>query len=358
MSNWQAFRTHVPQTPDSLAVTEPASEQDTPMQPVATTAHETVPVEHAPAVATAPARQHPHPTAAADTIAAPRPQEPLPLTIQDTAPADSQQTEAPDSLTTALLHFGGCDGIFFQDSPYWHPELPARQTGYPCHLLPYRVSHDSHIACAMLMCLVMLVYMLLRYGGEMRSQMHDFFLPARAKQGHRQGLSTAQGLLSMPFVCLMLSVMGSIAVSVAEQDSLSLLPDSVTRLAVQGFYMASWLLLLFAKVNSYAFTNWIFFNKQARREWHDNLFLIQALETVLLYPILLLVVYVSASPQVFVWSTLSVIALTKALLLYKAGRVFSVKIYGVLHLFVYFCTLEVAPMWVTLKILTRITDLL
>jgi len=206
------------------------------------------------------------------------------------------------------------------------------------------VSSDSHLACAALLCLVMLVYMLQRYGSEMRSKMHDFFLPARIRQSHQQGLSTAQGLLSMPYVCLMLSMMGCMGVSVLEEDSLGLLPNTADRLAVQGFYMASWLVY--------------FFIKQARHEWHDTLFLILTLEAVLVFPIILLMVFQPAWTQIAIWCVLSVITLTRLLLLYKTGNVFSVKIYGTLHLIVYFCTLEVAPLWVTLKLLTRLTDLL
>ena len=257
-----------------------------------------------------------------------------------------------------MLHFQEPDGGYFADSPYWHPELPARQVGFRCQALPYRVSSDSHLACAALLCLVMLVYMLQRYGSEMRSKMHDFFLPARIRQSHQQGLSTAQGLLSMPYVCLMLSMMGCMGVSVLEEDSLGLLPNAADRLAVQGFYMASWLVYFFIKVNSYAFINWIFFDKQARHEWHDTLFLILTLEAVLVFPIVLLMVFQPAWTQIAIWCALSVITLTRLLLLYKTGNVFSVKIYGTLHLIVYFCTLEVAPLWVTLKLLTRLTDLL
>ena len=230
--------------------------------------------------------------------------------------------------------------------------------GFRCQALSYRVSSDSHLACAALLCLVMLVYMLLRYGSEMRSKMHDFFLPARIRQSHQQGLSTAQGLLSMPYVCLMLSMMGCMGGSVLVEDSLGVLPNATDRLAVQGFYMASWLVYFFIKVNSYAFINWIFFDKQARHEWHDTLFLILTLEAVLVFPIILLMVFQPAWTQTAIWCALSVITLTRLLLLYKTGNVFSVKIYGTLHLIVYFCTLEVAPLWVTLKLLTRLTDLL
>lgn len=365
MSIWLTHTLPLAQTPDSLSRTDTPQEPDTQAVQHADTAGTDVPHREAETADTAHAARSPRPAALqqapaqADTTQTPAVsaqadslQAPMPL------PADAHSTAGTDSIISAMLHFQEPDGGYFADSPYWHPELPARQVGFRCQALPYRVSSDSHLACAALLCLVMLVYMLQRYGSEMRSKMHDFFLPARIRQSHQQGLSTAQGLLSMPYVCLMLSMMGCMGVSVLEEDSLGLLPNAADRLAVQGFYMASWLVYFFIKVNSYAFINWIFFDKPARHEWHDTLFLILTLEAVLVFPIVLLMVFQPAWTQIAIWCALSVITLTRLLLLYKTGNVFSVKIYGTLHLIVYFCTLEVAPLWVTLKLLTRLTDLL
>lgn len=353
------------QTPDSLARIATPQEPDIQAVQHADTAEADVPHREVETADTAHAAHTPRPAsvqtapAQADTIQTPAayaPADSLPAPMILPAPASS--TTGNDSIISAMLHFQEPDGGYFADSPYWHPELPAREVGFRCQTLPYRVSSDSHLACTALLCLVMLVYMLLRYGSEMRSKIRDFFLPARIRQSHRQGLSTAQGLLSMPYVCLMLSMMGCMGISVLEEDSLNLLPNTTDRLAVQGFYMASWLFYFFIKVNSYAFINWIFFDKQARHEWHDTLFLILTLEAVLVFPIVMFMVFQPAWTQTAVWCALSVITLTRLLLLYKTGNVFSVKIYGTLHLIVYFCTLEVAPLWVTLKLLTRLTDLL
>ena len=362
MSDRQACPTPWAQDPDSLAATtvpqEPATQgqREDSAAAHARTRH----TRHADSLRQA--AQHPR----TDVREAPSPQDtlaaagagPCATPGPPPQPVSLYREPATHSLPDSLLRFQEPRGEFLSGSPYWHPELPGRQTGFPCRLLPYRVRAGSQMACTMLVCFLMLVYMLTRYGGEMRTQVHDFFLPTRIRKEHHHGMGTAQGLLSMPYVYLMLSMMGSMGVSVMEQDSLGCLPRESARLAVQGFYTTSWLCYFFVKANSYAFVNWIFFDKQARREWHDTLFFILSLEATLLFPVLLVAVYMRTSPQVFVWSTLGVIAFAKVLLLYKAYRVFSVKIYGTLHLFVYFCTLEVVPLWVALKILTRITDLL
>lgn len=371
MSTWQACMTPQVQVPDSLDAVLVTQEPDTLLRAADDTAQPealALPVLPADTLATnrhilpaEPVARFVQPADSlnvardvllADSLAIP---DLTPRSLFSVCEADDEHA---DSLCTVWNHFQEPANGYFQNGPYWHPERPALHIGLSCRPLPYRVSTDSSAACAMLVCFVMLVYMLLRYGNEMRSQMHDFFLPARIRQEHHRGLSTAQGLLSMPYVCLMLSVMGSVGVSTIEQDRLALLTDTADRLALQGFYVAAWLFFFFLKANFYAFVNWIFFDKLACREWHDTLFHVLALECVLLFPVLLLMVYMSPSVQVLVWSVLSVIAFGKLLLLYKAVRLFSVKIYGALHLITYFCTFEVAPLWVELELLTHITDLL
>ncbi|MGN0234531.1 MAG: DUF4271 domain-containing protein [Bacteroidaceae bacterium] len=276
------------------------------------------------------------------------------------AGSDATQSSLPlnDSLVHVLTHFQESDKGFFHGTPYWHPEIPGRTLGFACSKIPYRVSTDSPLTCGVLICFVMLMYILIRYGHEMRSQLHDFFLPTRARQGRRQALSTAQGLLSMPYVCLMLSIMGGIAISVIEQDRLGQMPYLIGRLSLQAIYVVSWWIYFLCKAYLYNFLNWIFFNKQVRHEWHNTQFLILTFEAVTLFPILLVMVYTYPPKEVFIGSILCVITLAKFLLLFKAIRLFYVKIYGALHLFVYFCTLEVAPLWVTIEFLTQITDLL
>lgn len=273
--------------------------------------------------------------------------------------ADTLPHAAPDdSLILAPTHFLEWDQGFFCNSPYWHPERPHHPMGFSCRPIPYRVSTDSPLTCGVLICFIMLIYILIRYGQEMRSQLHDFFLPTRVSQGRRQSLSTAQGLLSMPYVCLMLSIMGGIAISVIDQDHLGQIPQVTSRLWLQALFVITWWLYFLCKAYLHKFLNWIFFNRQVRHEWHNTQFLILTLEAVILFPVLLTMVYTYPSQEVFIYSILSVVILAKLLLLFTAIRLFYVKIYGALHLIVYFCTLEVAPLWVTIDFLTQIKDLL
>ena len=276
-----------------------------------------------------------------------------------TLPSDSLAHEtSTDSLIKALTHFPQSDKGFFCDTPYWHPELSGRTQGFPCTRIPYGASSDSMLTCGVLLCFVMLIYILLRYGHEMRSQMHDFFLPSHTRQGRRQSQSMAQGLLSMPFVCLLLSIMGGIAISVIEQKRLGQMSSIMDRLSLQAIYVTVWWAYFLCKAYSYKFLNWIFFDKQVRQEWHNVQFFLFILEAVTLFPVLLVMLYTTPSRNVIAGSLLGVIVLIKSLLLFKSIRLFYVKTYGVLHLFVYFCTLEVAPLWVTIEFLTQITDLL
>lgn len=360
MNIWHTEDSIVKQQPDSTLA--PSTDESVGVQPQAV-------------VSDTHTIKHPRPlhNQGVDSVFHKKTDTPKKVFVQDTLSADTAasslahrqflletkaETHQTDSLYNAILHFREPKGLFFEQSTFWHPEIPFREFGMPCTPIPYRISADGQTTCGLMLCFGMMVYMLLHYGSEMKIQLHDFFLPAHVRQGHNKGLSTAQGLLSTPYVCLMLSFIGSIGISVVEQDSLGILPNLASRLAVQGFYAAAWLAYFFCKVNSYSFINWIFFDKQSRHEWHDTLFFISALQAVLLYPLLLVMIYLSTSLHSFALCSITVVLITKVLLLYKASRLFFRKIYGVLHLIVYFCTLEVAPLWVMLKILTQITDLL
>ncbi len=81
-------------------------------------------------------------------------------------------------------------------------------------------------------------------------------------------------------------------------------------------------------------------------------------ESILMYGIIVIGVYFGLMPKNIFYAALSVIIAIKSLLLYKAHQIFFPEIHGSLHLFVYFCTLELVPLLAIARILMWITDLL
>lgn len=78
--------------------------------------------------------------------------------------------------------------------------------------------------------------------------------------------------------------------------------------------------------------------------------------TLLFFPLLLLLIYFQIDLKIVLISGLTLLLIVKILLLLKCFSTFFEKFYGILHLFVYFCTLEAAPvvvLWTILKEFTK-----
>lgn len=108
----------------------------------------------------------------------------------------------------------------------------------------------------------------------------------------------------------------------------------------------------------YTFINWIFFDKDSHLLWMDTYSFLLIVESILMYGIIVIGVYFGLMPKNIFYAALSVIIAIKSLLLYKAHQIFFPEIHGSLHLFVYFCTLELVPLLAIARILMWITDLL
>lgn len=106
----------------------------------------------------------------------------------------------------------------------------------------------------------------------------------------------------------------------------------------------------------YNFVNWVFFDKASREIWRKAYSYILALETLLFLPIILLSIYTNILREISIYAILTVVILTRILLFYKTYHIFFGKIYGILHLFVYLCTLEAMPLLVLLKVLSVTAD--
>jgi len=66
----------------------------------------------------------------------------------------------------------------------------------------------------------------------------------------------------------------------------------------------------------------------------------------------LAVVYLPVPHEEVLILSLSLVLFVKLLLLFKTYQIFFPKMYGTLHLIVYFCTLELIPLLVLLQVLT------
>ena len=121
-----------------------------------------------------------------------------------------------------------------------------------------------------------------------------------------------------------------------------------------GCYLGYFLLKAFL----YAIVNWAFFDKKSNQTWQKSLLFLTCVEGVVLFPLVLLLTYFNMSMQnVIIYATI-VVVLTKLLVFYRTHIIFFRQNSAFLQNILYFCALEIVPLFSLWGILVTIVDFL
>ncbi len=120
-------------------------------------------------------------------------------------------------------------------------------------------------------------------------------------------------------------------------------------------YAAVILLYLVIKKGLYHWVHSVFFSKAQQNTWRNDFTFLFMLETVFAFPFLLILTYLHVEIQTVLWIGLFMLFFIKIVLLFKNYSTFFKKKHGILHLFVYFCTLEGTPLIILWALLVEIT---
>ena len=108
-------------------------------------------------------------------------------------------------------------------------------------------------------------------------------------------------------------------------------------------YSFAFAILIIGKSFLYQFVNWIFFSNEKKRRWEQGYWGLIAASGVVLFPTLLYAVFLDSEVQISDYLLLMILGIFKILLFYKLFGNFFTHFYGILHLIVYFCALEIIP---------------
>lgn len=231
--------------------------------------------------------------------------------------------------------------------------MPVGETwGMSAHSMPDTPHRSDVVAVSLLLCFFLLFVVRVCYRGKMKDSFSAFFLPSNSgdKAVDNNGVEWKRII-----VALLFSLQGAIFILVTTEAS-HLVSPVMSPWILVGVFALLLLLYIIAKQFLYHFVHSVFFTKAQQHRWRENYtFLFTAL-TLLLFLLLLLLVYLHLDLKIVLISGLSVLLFVKILLLFKCFSTFFEKIDGILHLFVYFCTLEAAPLvvlWTILKDFTQ-----
>ena len=246
---------------------------------------------------------------------------------------------------------------FFSKDSLLHPEISGGRYGVAGDPVPYTISGDNTITSLLLICFIFAMISFARTHDFIFRQAKDFFAAPRG------GLTTEVTETTSEFrfqfflgaqTCLLAAIITFFYVQDRVADTFALRSQYMLIWIFFGCFLGYFLL----KSLLYAVVNWAFFDKKHNRTWQKSLLFIVCVEGVVFFPLVLLQAYFNMSMQSAIIYALIVIVLTKLLVFYRSYIIFFRQNNVFLQNILYFCALEIVPLFSLGGLLVTIVDFL
>lgn len=222
--------------------------------------------------------------------------------------------------------------------------------------LPYSPRMDDGVTVVLLCCFFLSAYVLSRSRKFLLQLVKDFLL-------HRErtsifAISTAADMRYLLLLILQSCVLAGVCFFCYFTEAHPLLVAHCPPAKLLGIYVAVCLGYLFLKWVAYSFLGWIFFDGSTRTIWMESYSTLLYYLGLALFPFALFIVYFDLSLFSTVIIGFILVVLSKILILYKWLKLFCYKLYGALLLILYFCALEIMPLFLLYRGMIQLNDLL
>ncbi len=215
--------------------------------------------------------------------------------------------------------------------------------------LPYSFRDDDLITGALLVCFLIINWVAAGSWRFVRNYGKGFFRPRE-----RENLFAAEDENklkgSLPLIVLT-SFLVSIHFFRHLQEQTSATAGEAQPHEVMGLATGIVFAYYFLKLLVYAIVNTVFFDRWQRSLWRQDYLMNVFCFGFALFPLTLLVVYLDLGHRLVCFVFIGLLVVLKCLLLYRCMRIFFDSGSRSLHLFLYFCTLEMAPLLFLWRIL-------
>jgi len=266
----------------------------------------------------------------------------------DTLCLDSVEVVSQDTLIEELISFDDCG--FFAGDTLVHAEVPYRPFGFSTTATPFRLRSDGWNVLLLLLCLLLAASLVSRLRRKFRELLRDVFIPIPGKTDEPvvdDPLRYSTRLVAV----ILLSLTAAIVTFCYTQHDVGYYPFAETPYIVFAAFFLLWLAYFFVKRMMNNFVNWIFFRDEKIFTWKRAYTFLYAMEAMLFLVIGLAVAFLPVSLDEVMLMTSVPVVFVKILQLFKTYQIFFPKMYGSLHLIVYFCTLELMPLLVLQQVL-------
>lgn len=217
----------------------------------------------------------------------------------------------------------------------------SKQDGMRGEPLPYQLRSDWMVSSILFICFILVSYVLARGKKHLEQQFKSFTLSKERASLFDD--TTASDVRYTLVLIAQTCILSGFCVYDYFLDHNSSLFHHVPHYLLLGLYIGFMMVFIVVKWLIYCYVNWIFFNKSRSVIWIESYFNVIIGAGFLLFPVVLLIVYFDLSPIVTVYFIAAVVIIAKILLFYKCISNFFNNIYGVFHLILYFCGLEIIP---------------
>ena len=233
------------------------------------------------------------------------------------------------------------DGYFVQRDSTLRTDLPYRSYGVAGDPVPYTVRNDNSITILLIVCFVLFVVSVSHSQRFIVRQLKNFVYVSHSSDSTAEtgGELWFQVFLAM-VNCLVLAI-GSylFAADIVAGDfttGIDVILIAVFFAIFLVFFCCRWLVGTIVNI--------VFFGVKKNLQWIKAQLLVTALEGVMLYPMLLLLVYFDFSSENAIYYFVFVLVLNKILTFYRSWLIFFKQNGLFLQNILYFCALEIAPL--------------
>lgn len=247
------------------------------------------------------------------------------------------------------------DATLLREAP-WYVEGASTLTanGIEGQARAPQLATDDALVGVLLVALLLAVEIVVRSWRYLQHAVADFFYPREHVNIYDERTQDSQLWAGLPLLLFFALVAGSLLYVLLGSPLAALMPVQVaewsTELALLALVLGAGVVLML-RVGVYALVNGVFFDARERQVWRQGMRLLILLESVLLGMSSVVSVFVPEVQREAVGGAVLAIGLVKLLVLIKSHRTFFNRSGGWMHIILYFCTLEMAPLLVLLLLI-------
>ncbi len=230
-------------------------------------------------------------------------------------------------------------------------DMRSERVGMQGRLMPFTLQRSD---AALMLCLLVFVVMVVLYRSTrhtLRQLVSDFVFASNTANNDEP-----KNVLPQWAFCLLTAIEAALLFAFYAEGHWTFQLFPVSRAAVLGLYVAASLCIVALQQVGYAVTHSVFFTPAQHLALHRPTVFLFALQAVLFFAFVLATIFFDLSEENMFYALLVLLLFVKIWGISRSFSFFFHEKYGLLHFFIYFCTLEAAPLlllWSTLVGLTN-----